>query len=91
MAAAGKKSKKKKRKSEAAAAEEGPAAPSPADDPLYVEHDWRLRLKVSSLVGAAWGVAAVLWLGFLAHILPHVATFLGGTATNLDTDTDTFI
>lgn len=46
MAAAGKKSKKKKRKSEGALPEDGQAAPSPADDPLYVEHHWRLRLKV---------------------------------------------
>lgn len=46
VAAAGKKSKKKKRKSEGAVPEDGQAAPSPADDPLYVEHHWRLRLKV---------------------------------------------
>lgn len=50
VATAGKKSKKKKRKSEAATPEEGQAGPSPMDDPLYVEHDWRLRLKVRSLL-----------------------------------------
>lgn len=50
VATASKKSKKKKRKSEAAAPEEVQAGPSPIDDPLYVEHDWRLRLKVRSLL-----------------------------------------
>ncbi len=43
VAAAGKKGKKKRRKGEEAGAEDGAM---PARDALYVEHDWRLRLKV---------------------------------------------
>ncbi|PRW61623.1 hypothetical protein C2E21_0211 [Chlorella sorokiniana] len=82
--AAGKKSKKKKRKSEAVAAEEGQAAPSPADDPLYVEHDWRLRLKVIRALHrcflydtGAGGAARFLDEARFQRLLPPLVAHLG--------------
>jgi hypothetical protein len=46
--AEGKRSKKKKRKSVATA--DASVDADAAEDPLYVEHDWRLRLKVGSCI-----------------------------------------
>ncbi|KAL4421861.1 hypothetical protein ABPG77_001343 [Micractinium sp. CCAP 211/92] len=81
VAAAGKKGKKKRRKGEEAGAEDGAM---PARDALYVEHDWRLRLKVIRALhrcflydtGAA-GAGRFLDEPRLQRLLPPLVTHLG--------------
>lgn len=79
VAAAGKKGKKKKRKSEG-----GEAAASPADDPLYGAHDWRLRLKVVRALHrcflydtGAGGTARFLDDARFQRLLPPLVEHLG--------------
>ena len=79
--------KKKKRKSAAAAGADadGGAAPAAADDPLLLEHDWRLRLKVIRALhrcllydsGAAAGGARFLDDQRFLRLLPPLVAHLG--------------